>query len=88
MTRIASKKQNPLLPGKGWRAWLALAVGLGLIWALAYVVLPLGQALPHIQPIMESIDRANIDVGSYWYTQSEETAQAQLFIRNAIRKQN
>lgn len=88
MNRKRPNNQNPEEPGKGLRAWLALAVGLGLIWALAYVVLPWGQALPHIRPIMESIDRANIDVGTYWYTQSEKTAQAQLFIRSAIRKQD
>lgn len=72
--------------GKGLRPWLGLALGLGLIWIMAFVVLPWGQTLPHIRPIMETIAQDNIDAGSYWYTQSEETARAQMYVRNAILK--
>ena len=68
------------------RAWLLLAVGLGLIWALAFAALPLGRCLPAVGPVMDAIDRADIDAGAYWYTQSEETARAQMFIKNAIRR--
>jgi hypothetical protein len=66
-------------------AWAGLAMGLGLIWILAFVVLPWCQALPHIRPIMDKITEAHIDAGSYWYTQSEETARAQMYVRHAIR---
>jgi hypothetical protein len=72
-------------PGRQGRAWLRLALGLGLIWAMAFVILPWGQKLPHIRPIMKTITDANIDAGAYWYTQSEETAPAQMYVRNATR---
>ncbi|MBR9982481.1 MAG: hypothetical protein KFF50_15725 [Desulfatitalea sp.] len=81
---IAGDKSS--IAGKRLRAWLGLALGLGLLWSLAYVVLPWGQTLPHVRPIMASIEQSNIDAGAYWYTQSEETARAQMFVRNAIRK--
>jgi hypothetical protein len=68
------------------RAWLLLAMGLGLIWALAFAALPLGRCLPAVGPVMDAIDRADIDAGAYWYTQSEETARAQMFIKNATRR--
>jgi hypothetical protein len=67
------------------RAWFGLAVGLGLLWAATYIVLPWGQTLPYIQPIMQAIEESDIDAGTYWYTQSEETALAQMYVRHAIR---
>ncbi len=54
---------------------------------MAFVILPWGQTLPHIRPIMDKIAEANIDAGTYWYTQSEETARAQMYVRNTIRRQ-
>lgn len=68
------------------RAWLGLAAGVGLLWVVTYVVLPWGQTLPYIQPIMQAIEESDIDAGMYWYTQSEETAQAQMYVRHAIRR--
>ena len=65
---------------------MGLAMGLGFIWMMAFVILPWGQTLPHIRPIMDKIAEANIDAGTYWYTQSEETARAQMYVRNTIRR--
>ena len=68
------------------RGWLGLAAGLALLWATAYVILPWGGQLPYIKPIMQAIEASDIDAGAYWYTQSEETAIAQVYVGNAIRK--
>jgi hypothetical protein len=68
------------------RALLGMAIGLGLLWAAIYIVLPWGQTLPYIQPIMQAIEESDIDAGAYWYTQSEETALAQMYVRHAIRR--
>ena len=67
------------------RGWIGLAAGLGLIWAMAYVILPWGQTLPPVRPVMQAIEEAGVDAGAYWYTQSEETADAQMYVRNAVR---
>lgn len=72
--------------GRRWRGWIGLAAGLALLWSAAYIILPWGSTLPGIQPIMQAIEASNIDAGTYWYTQSEETAIAQVYVRNAIRK--
>jgi hypothetical protein len=79
------KALKTITDGRGLRSWLGLAVGLGLIWIMAYVILPWGRTLPYIGPIMDCVEQADIDAGSYWYTQSEETARAQMYVRNAIR---
>jgi hypothetical protein len=69
------------------RRWIGLAAGLALIWTVAYVILPWGNKLPYIEPIMQAIEVSGIDAGAYWYTQSEETAVAQMYVRHAIDKQ-
>ena len=69
------------------RGWLGLAAGLGLLWVTAYVILPWGNQLPYIQPIMQAIEDSEIDAGTYWYTQSEETAVATMFVQNTLRTQ-
>lgn len=71
--------------GRTLRGWFGLAAGLGFIWVMAYVVLPFGQTLPYIQPVMRAIADADVDAGTYWYTQSEETAVGQMYVRSALR---
>lgn len=68
----------------GLSGWFRLAAGLALIWTMAYVILPWGSKLPVIAPIMQAIADSDIDAGAYWYTQSEETAVAQMYVRHAI----
>jgi hypothetical protein len=80
-----TSQQRSVCPAKV-RAWMMLALGLGLVWVMAHVVLPWGQRLPAIGPIMDIIEQADIDAGAYWYTQSEETARAQMYVRHAIRQ--
>jgi hypothetical protein len=87
MKRSLSKSATGPTPRKGFlRAWLALAFGLSLLWAVTYIVLPWGQTLPYIQPIMQVIKESDINASTYWYTQSEETAMAKMYVRHAIRR--
>lgn len=72
-------------PGRTLRGWFGLAAGLGFIWVMAYIVLPYGQTLPYIQPVMRVIAESDVNAGTYWYTQSEETAVGQMYVRNVLR---
>ncbi|MFH7319829.1 hypothetical protein ACHHRT_04355 [Desulfurivibrio sp. D14AmB] len=67
------------------RGWAGLLLGLGLFWLLTWVVLPWGQNLPGLQPVMAAIIAADVDTSTYWYSQSEKTAGAENHIRNALR---
>ena len=66
------------------RGWFRLGLGLAAFWLLTYVVLPLGQRLPLVEPVMQVIEEADIPAGQYWYTQSEETAQGVMYVRNTL----
>ncbi|WP_031385573.1 hypothetical protein [Desulfonatronum thiodismutans] len=69
------------------KGWIGLAAGVALVWVMASIVLPWGQTLPHIRPVMEAIADSNVDTGTYWYSQCENTAVAQMHIRNTLRNQ-
>jgi len=82
--KIMIKRKNTIgrqVPASGW---IGLVAGLGLLWVTTYVILPWGQGLPYVRPIMEAITAADVDAGTYWYTQSEETALAQSYVESAI----
>ncbi len=83
---IPESTKGSITPKRCLRGWLSLAVGLGLLWTATYIVLPWGQTLPYIQPIMKAIKESDINAGTYWYTQSEETALAKMYVRHAIRR--
>lgn len=85
MKGATHSEQRSTSTTRGWRGWLGLAAGLGIIWVMGYVLLPWSQSLGPIRPIMTIITDADIDAGTYWYTQSEETARAQMYVRNVLR---
>jgi len=67
------------------RGWIGLVAGLAVVWMMAYVVLPWGRTLPYIRLVMEVIADSNVDSGTDWYSQREDTAIAQMYVQNAIR---
>jgi hypothetical protein len=52
---------------------------------MAFVALPLVQRLPFVAPWMKVIAEADVNTNAYWYTQSEETAEAALLVRNKMK---
>jgi len=74
------------IAGAGSRlsGWIRLALGLGAIWLLAFVVLPWGAGLGPVRPVMEVLAASGAEATQYFYTQSEETARAQMYVRNTL----
>jgi len=71
-------------PGSRLSSWLRLGLGLGVVWVLAYVLLPWASGLSPVRPIMEALAESGADATHYFYTQSEETALAQMYVRNTL----
>jgi hypothetical protein len=70
--------------GNCLRGWVGLGTGLAAMWFLTFVALPQLQQLPGIKPAMQAIADSDISASTYWYTQSEETAYAALYVRKTI----
>jgi hypothetical protein len=70
--------------GSRLSGWLRLGLGLGVVWVLAYILLPWASGLSPVRPIMEALAESGADPTLYFYTQSEETALAQMYVRNAL----
>jgi hypothetical protein len=69
---------------KPLHGWIGLGLGVAAFWFLTFVLLPLGQRLPMVEPVMEAIAVAELKPNQYWYTQSEETAQGAMHVRNTL----
>jgi hypothetical protein len=70
--------------GGSLRGWMRLGLGVAALWLLTFVVLPLGQRLPVVEPVMQAIIKADIKATQYWYTQSEETAYSAMYVRHTL----
>jgi hypothetical protein len=77
-TRLTADRGNVL------GNWVRLALGLAALWLLTFVILPLGQRLPVVEPVMQAIVKADIKATQYWYTQSEETAYSAMYLRHTL----
>ncbi len=64
--------------------WLHFGLCIMAFWLLVFVVLPLGQRLPLVKPVMGVIKESGVDVSAYFYTQSEETAYAVMFVNSTV----
>jgi len=76
--------QAPNGPSSKARGLMGLGLGIFAFWLLTYVVLPTGQKLPVVKPVMDVLIAEDVDAGSYWYTQSEETAVGAMYIKNTL----
>jgi hypothetical protein len=65
--------------------WMRLVIGSILILLLAFVVVPLVQGLGPVREVRDAIDRAGIDASALFYTETEESFEAENAIRNALK---
>ena len=82
--RTDTSSRNPRGQRGKSRGLTGLAFGILAFWLLTYVVLPAGQKLPVVKPVMDVLIAEEVDSGAYWYTQSEETAVGAMYIANTL----
>jgi hypothetical protein len=84
LTENATVADPACRPGCRGSGWFRLFAGLGAVWILAYVLLPWVSGLAAVRPVMEVLEEAGGDATAYFYTQSEQTALAQMHVRNVL----
>jgi hypothetical protein len=65
--------------------WARLFIGLFIIWLLMAYVAPWGRQTAMFRPVMDLIEERGINATSYYYTDSEEFAEAEFQITHSLR---
>jgi hypothetical protein len=73
---------------KGTRAggWIRLALGLAALAVIVFVLAPAGEHIPAVGAIHRHIHDRGIDADALYYTEVEEFADAETYIRDALRR--
>ena len=65
--------------------WTRLLVGSVAILLVAFVLIPATQRLGPVREVRDAIDRAGIDASALFYTETEQSFEAEMAIRDALR---
>jgi hypothetical protein len=65
--------------------WLKLCFGFFLVWVFMFVLAPAIEKLPHVKPLAQFIEDTGIDASALYYTELPETADAEMYLRDAAR---
>jgi len=71
-------------PPAGVRPWLGLALGLALLVFFIFVAAPWINKLPMVRPLAEYIEKTGMDAGALYYTEVEETGEAEMHMRETF----
>lgn len=65
--------------------WARLFISLFIIWLLMFYIAPWGRQTAMFKPVMDLIEERGINATSYYYTDSEEFAEAEVQITHSLR---
>ena len=68
-----------------FRKWAALAAGIAVIWAFIFVIAPALQKNEMVRPLAEYVRESGIDASALYYTEVQETGEAEVYLRDALR---
>ncbi len=68
-----------------WRKWMGLLLGVLLILVFIFGITPWVQQLPMVRPLAEYIEESGIEATGLFYTEVEETGDAENYLRNTMR---
>ena len=64
--------------------WVGLFLGLASIWAFIFHLAPWLEGFEPIGKVCEAVRESGIEAGAYYYTDVEECAHAERFLRNSL----
>ena len=65
-------------------SWLKLLGGILFIILFLFVLGPLYMKLPFVKPLMDVIEKEDINANGYYYTDQDEFSQAESIIRDGL----
>ena len=73
------RRKPPSLGG-----WPGLILGLALLLLFIFVIVPFWNDLPGVKPLADYIEESGIDAGALYYTEVEETGEAETHMRTTF----
>lgn len=67
------------------RRWAGFLLGLALIWAFVFVLAPWLQKADAVRPLAEYVRETGIDASALYYTEVQETGEAEMNIRDTFK---
>jgi len=67
------------------KKWFRLFVGFACIWAFMFVLIPSFDDLPVVKPLIDFIEERDMNATALFYSDAEETAEAQNYLINSKR---
>jgi len=67
-----------------WTRWLAFVAGLIAIWFFVFGLAPFIQRFAPVNTVHEYIEQRDIDATTLFYTETDEFAEAELYLQNAM----
>lgn len=64
--------------------WAGLFFGLFLIWVFMFVIAPWVEKWPSVKPIADFVEETGINASGLYYTDVEETSEAELNLRSTF----
>jgi hypothetical protein len=65
--------------------WLMLCAAIFLLWLFMFVIAPWVGTFPLVKPLAQFIEDTGIDASALYYTEIDETAEAEMYLRDAAR---
>jgi len=81
----AALDNSPEGAGRLLQRWTRLFIGIFILWLLMAYIAPWGRQTAMFRPIMDVIEERGIKATSYYYTDSEEFAEAEIQITHSLR---
>ncbi len=72
-------------PPASWRRWRAFLLGALLLFGALLALSQAAERIPLLRPLGKFILESGIDAGALFYTEVEETGDAETHMRNTIR---
>lgn len=84
-TIVTNNQGGRRKPPARWKAWAGLLLGLSLILVFMFVIIPLITLIPQVRVIVDYAEEMDIDTGALFYTEIEESAEAESYLRDSLR---
>ncbi|UCG78040.1 MAG: hypothetical protein JSV21_10830 [Nitrospirota bacterium] len=66
--------------------WAMMLFCLAIVWLFIFVAAPAMQSSPMVEPLAVYINESGIDAGALYYTEIEETSEAEVYLRSVLKR--